>query len=126
MTSRNSGARPQDFTGRKKAELAEQHAAEVKARTDLAMMNQAAEAEILDEVVDTTAPKPAPVDPGPTELLEVDGVQVVQDATRVIRLREDCDPTIGAGNHYNFKAMVPYKVPKHVADHLEEVGLVYH
>ena len=127
MTQRNNGSRAQDFTGRKKAELAAQHAAEVKSRTDLAMMNAAEEAEILDSQIIDASPKTAPVvDDSPTELLEVDGAEVVRDATTVIRVREDCEPTIGAGNHYEFKAMRQYRVPTAVADHLEEKGLVFH
>lgn len=128
MTQRgDAGARPQDFTGRKKAQLAQEHSAAVQAReNELAMMN-AAEAEILDtQVIDTTEPVIAQAPAGPVELLELDGAEVVREATTVITVREDCNPTVGAGNHYDFKAGAKYRVPTSVADHLEEKGLVYH
>jgi hypothetical protein len=44
-----------------------------------------------------------------------------------IRVNEDLEKvTIGAGNHYDFEAGRRYSVPKHVADHLEEKGYVWH
>ena len=74
------------------------------------------------EVVDATEPnKPA------TVIDEVESVGVsLSDDTRVIRVAEDLDfVTIGAGNHYSFKAGKKYKVSKHVADHLQEKGYLY-
>lgn len=54
-------------------------------------------------------------------------VRQVEDQTQVIRVNEDIeDVTIGAGNTYNFEAGRQYRVPKAVADHLEEKGYVWH
>jgi hypothetical protein len=77
-----------------------------------------------DEVVDLTgtpeerqdreAPK---VEERPTEVL--------QSATEIVRPREDCHFIMGAGNLYTFSAGRAAKVPKHVADHMREKGLIW-
>jgi hypothetical protein len=48
------------------------------------------------------------------------------DDTQIVRLAEDLEHvTIGVGKHYSFKAGQKYKVPKHVAQHLQEKGYLY-
>lgn len=55
------------------------------------------------------------------------GVIIADEATAIIRVNEDLDNvTIGAGNHYSFEMGVRYRVPLHVALHLEEKGYVWH
>lgn len=57
------------------------------------------------------------------------GVQEVgrSEQTAVIRVNEDLpDMTFGVGNHYSFEVGKQYRVPKDVADHLEEKGYVWH
>lgn len=59
--------------------------------------------------------------------IETQGVVNVDDATVVIRVNADIEQmTLGVGNHYNFEAGSRYRVPIHVARHLEEKGLVWH
>jgi hypothetical protein len=54
-------------------------------------------------------------------------VRQVEDQSVVVRLNDDLEQvTIGAGNEYNFVAGQQYRVPKMVADHLEEKGYVWH
>jgi hypothetical protein len=54
-------------------------------------------------------------------------VRQVEDQSVVVRLNEDLEQvTIGAGNEYDFVAGQQYRVPKMVADHLEEKGYIYH
>ncbi len=47
-----------------------------------------------------------------------------KDRFVVIRVAEDIQPTIGAGSTWNFQKGKKYKVPEHVANHLNEKGLV--
>lgn len=54
------------------------------------------------------------------------GVQVAQKSSEVVRVNEDISMTYGAGNHYDFEAGKKYRVPKAVAKHLEEKGLIWH
>lgn len=55
------------------------------------------------------------------------GVAVAEAPTKVIRVNTTLeDVTIGQGNLYSFKEGEKYRVPSHVADHLEEKGLVWH
>jgi hypothetical protein len=49
------------------------------------------------------------------------------DGTVVLRVNTDLeDVTIGAGNNYTFMEGQAYRVPRHVYDHLEEKGYVWH
>jgi hypothetical protein len=55
------------------------------------------------------------------------GVVEVEVPSVVVRVNSDLPQvTIGAGNLYDFEEGRQYKVPKHVADHLEEKGYVWH
>lgn len=54
------------------------------------------------------------------------GTQEVETQTRVIRVNETISPTIGAGNEYHFEEGRKYRVPVHVAQHLDEKGYVWH
>lgn len=49
----------------------------------------------------------------------------LREATEIVRAREDCQFMLGAGNHYYFSAGRAAKVPKHVADHMREKGLIW-
>lgn len=115
-------AKVTDVTGRQREEQIKAHAEELAQRAGEMSMATAAAAEKLEtEVLDlTNLSKPTVID-------EVESVGVsLADDTQVIRLAEDLDfVTIGVGNHYNFKAGQKYKVPKHVAAHLQEKGYLY-
>lgn len=80
--------------------------------------------EVMRQVVDrANPPASAVVDLGVQELRRGEG----GGRLVTIRVNEDLDNvTIGVDNHYNFQAGRQYKVPKNVADHLEEKGYVWH
>lgn len=62
-------------------------------------------------------------------VVEVGGVQVTEQ-TRLMRVAEACNPTIGFGPNgpfdYEFVPGPLYKVPAVVYDHLDACGYVYH
>ncbi len=87
-------------------------------------MQTAAEEEQRErQVIDLTGDQPVVLD-SEDEITVLDGVETRDAPSRLIRSLEDFDPTIGAGNHYSFKAGEKYRVPAHVAEHLAEKGLV--
>lgn len=106
-----------DFTGRQREAAVK---AEVEAQTDrtnqLSMATAKAAQALETEVVDVTGFAPVTV-----EEVEVS----VSEQEVVIRVNEDLNPTIGAKS-YSFKVGQKYKVPKTVADHLEEKGVLWH
>lgn len=112
-----------DFTGRQAAELAAKAAAEQKIKAEeMSMMTATQEQEFADTIQDMT------VTPGsPTvidEVLEI-GVILADDSV-VVRVAEHVENmTYGHGNTYSFVAGGKYKVPRAVAERLEELGLLY-
>jgi vacuolar-type H+-ATPase subunit E/Vma4 len=112
-----------DFTGRQAAELAAQAQADQKLRNEeMAMMTAAQEQEFEETVHDVTVTPNSP-----TILDEVVEVGITMgDGSIVVRLAEDVENmTYGHGNTYNFKAGGKYRVPKEVAERLEDLGLLY-
>lgn len=116
-------AKVTDVTGRQREEQIKAHAEELAQRAgEMSMATQAAAARLETEVVDVTQNPDAP-----TILDEIESVGVTMaDDTQVVRVAEDLEHvTIGVGKHYTFKAGQKYKVPKHVAQHLQEKGYLY-
>lgn len=115
-------AKVTDVTGRQREALVKEQAAQqARAAEELTMASAVETARLETEVVDLATPS------APTVIDEVEDLGVdLADDTTVIRVAEDLDMvTIGASNHYNFKAGQKYKVPSHVARHLEEKGYLY-
>lgn len=117
---------PTDHTGAQREKLEKEHAEEMERRAEeLGMATQAAR-EISNEVTDYTGG----AQPGEPEAVVVgDTVEIVEAGERSVEIRINTDleeVTIGAGNTYNFKEGQRYKVPAHVAAHLEEKGFVWH
>lgn len=136
-----------DVTGRNSERLAAEKAAELEARQqEISLINAKARA-VDDEVVDLTsedvineppvvqeadqdkyqpvAAKPQDVGPGAEEI-QVQEVEVAEPV-REFRVNEDLENvTIGQGNNYNFYEGKKYRAPKHVYDHLDEKGYVWH
>lgn len=107
---------PHDLTGRKKAELADLHAAEQKAAAQrMATVTEAAK-EVKEGVLDVSGPDSVVVD-------DVE-VKVKKAELRVNTVLEHV--TIGHGTDYNFEPGQKYKVDQHVYDHLDELGFVWH
>lgn len=123
--ARQSAQRSGDFTGRMKAELAQEHAAEQEAAAqNMALITAQAAAVEQDTVV---------LEPRREEVKEeVVGEVVVQDvdvAEQIVefRVNETLEQvTIGHGNHYDFVEGQRYKAPQHIYNHLEEKGLIWH
>jgi hypothetical protein len=111
-----------DVTGRQREEQIKAHAQELADRAgEMSMATATAAAKLETEVMDLTVPSK------PTVIDEVEDLGVsLADDVQVIRVAEDLENvTIGAGNYYSFKAGQKYKVPKHVAAHLQEKGYLY-
>lgn len=108
-----------DLTGRTSEKLAAERTAAAKERAaHIATATLVAESEKANKIVDL-------VD---RELPEVEEQPVVVEASdRVVRVNANLeDVVIGQGNYFTFEAGVQYRVPAHVAAHLEEKGLVWH
>ena len=117
-----SRARPTDYTGRQRAKLEAEHAEVIRAREDqIAMVQASAQAEIDDTIHDVVGERQV------QELNEAGEVVYVEAPARTIRVNANIEQmTFGAGNIYDFKEGGQYRVPAHVADHLEELGYVWH
>lgn len=113
-------AKPQDFTGRQRQKLAEQHAEVVRAREDQIAMAQVAQAELDDSVHDVVGDRQV------TE--EVNGeVRYVEAPAKVIRVNSTIeDMTFGVGNIYTFQEGQQYRVPADLAKYLDDLGYVWH
>ena len=113
--------RPADYTGRQREKLAREHQEVVRAREDQIAMAQQAQAELDDSVHDVVGQQPA------TELNEDGEVIYVEAPARTIRVNSTIENmTFGAGNNYTFEEGKQYRVPALLADHLEELGYVWH
>ncbi len=115
-------AKVTDVTGREREAQIKAHAEELASRAnEISMASITAQAKLETEVIDISVPsKPTVIDE-----VEALGVSLADDTT-VIRVAEDLENvTIGAGNHFSFKAGQKYKVPKFVAVHLQEKGYLY-
>jgi altronate dehydratase len=113
-----------DYTGRQAEERAKKSAEEQKvAAEQMAMVTATEQQEFEDTVHDMTGNPAAPtiVD----EVVDQGGVSLSEGAT-IIRVAEDVEHmTYGHGNEYTFRAGGRYKVPRAVADRLQELGLLY-
>lgn len=91
----------------------------------MSMATAAKEKAIKNEVVDLSDPKaPQSVESevgGDVVIQEVD----VAEKFVTIRVNEDIDMTY-AGVSYKMEVGPKYKLPKHIADHLEDKGVVWH
>lgn len=106
-----------DFTGRQREQQVKDAAEAQSARAnEITMASASAAAKLETEVVDVTGFAP----------LAIEEVEVsLSEQEVIIRVNEDLNPTIGA-KAYTFKVGQKYKVPKYVADHLEEKGVLWH
>ncbi|MDX3260688.1 hypothetical protein PV336_15825 [Streptomyces sp. MI02-2A] len=125
MPARNV-VRPGDVTGRRKAELAKEHAEELKAREGEISLMTAVAAEEKENTVVEVKPRDmsAPVEPEPVEVADAVEVEVPMATFRVNTTLEQM--TYGHGNHYDFEEGVKYKGPKALYDHLDSLGYIWH
>jgi hypothetical protein len=107
-----------DFTGRQRDAAQKANAEEQARRADeISMATRAAADSLENDVVDLSNPS-APVT---VEEVEVE----LAEKEAIIRVNEDLDMTYG-DERYDLKVGPKYKVPQHVADHLDEKGLLWH
>jgi hypothetical protein len=110
--------KPGDYTGRQRVVLQQQREKEVAEAAERMSLATAAKAEEeANTIVDYT----------PTIIggVEDQGVSMA-DSSEVVILIEDLENmTLGAGNHYTFKAGRKYRVSAQMAQHLREKGYVY-
>jgi GTPase len=115
-------AKPGDVTGRKREELAAQHAEQIQARAEeMSLATAEAAVKLETEVIDATKPH--------QKTVVVDAVTKVASGkdTVVIRVVENIESmTFGAGKHYSFKAGQKYEVTRAVANHLAAKGYLAH
>lgn len=121
---------PADHTGAQRDKLEKEHREEMERRSqELGMATQAA-TQASNEVTDYSGVRELGTEEGAVAvIIGGDEPEIVDSGERavVIRVNMDLDDvTIGAGNNYTFKEGQSYKVPQHVADHLEEKGYVWH
>ena len=115
-------AKVTDVTGRVREQMIKDSAEALAARAnEISMATAAQEYKDATEIVDLSTPS------APTVIDEFESVGVsLADDQVVIRVAENLEMvTIGAGNNYSFVAGKKYKVPKHVAAHLQEKGYLY-
>ena len=114
--------RASDYTGRQREKLQKDNAEEIARRADEISTATAVQAEKdATSVTDLTQGAPVVVD----SVEEI--APTLTENTVLIRVNEDLeDVTFGVGNHYTFKMGQKYKVPKNLADHLEEKGYIWH
>lgn len=118
MAGSTPKSRASDFTGRQRDQAAKSNAEEQKRRADEMSMATQAEQEIIETTVtDLTDPR----SPSQVEITEVE----VNEQEVTIKVNEDIDMTY-AGVAYNMVVGRTYKVPKHIADWLEERHVVWH
>lgn len=126
MPAPRSKVNPRDFTGRQKQLLAEEAAREVEKRQgEITMMN--AEARAAKESPIELDGKGREVPPSEADVKEADP-QPVQVAPEFATIRVNCDlekVTIGQGTAFDFKEGQVYRVPYHVALHLNALGYVW-
>ena len=110
-------SRASDFTGRQRDAASKANAEEqARRQTEMSMATAAAAEAEATEVVDLTVAQPTVLEEVEVELAEKEAI---------IRVNEDLDMTFGA-ERYEMKVGPKYKVPQHVADWLEEKGVVWH
>ncbi|MBD0734055.1 hypothetical protein [Streptomyces sp. CBMA29] len=125
MPAPRTKTNPRDYTGRQKQLLAEKAAAEREKRQD--------EITMIDSQVRAAKNVPIELDssgremPRAAEITEQEPVPV-QVAPEFATIRVNCDlekVTIGQDNHFDFAEGQVYRVPYHVALHLESLGYIW-
>ena len=122
----NKATSPLDATGVAAEKAAKKNAAELKKRQEEISIANQLEAESLErDVFDPKKPE------APLVLDEIEDVGVsVSNEYVVIRTITDIDDmTFGVVNgtpqSYTFKSGVKYRVPRHIADYLEQLGYIW-
>ena len=147
---RTAGPKAGDLTGRQRTAAQKKNAEEqAKRKEEMAMISAQKEIELRDEVVDLSDPDDPkvlksdevqdPRVPGTDGLEDEVAVETdepksaaleetevdVKTPTVVVRVNEDVEMTF-AGVEYKLEQGPKYRLPKHIATHLDERGYIWH
>ncbi len=118
----NTQTSPLDATGKAAEQAAKKNAAELKKRKEEISIATQLEAESLEK--DIFDPK-NPDAPLVLDEIENVGVSTANDYVVIRTITDIEDMTFGVGDTYTFKAGVKYRVPKGLADYLEQLGYIW-
>lgn len=122
-----------DFTGMRKADLAQrfaqQQALAAQSQTLVTQVVEEGRREVIDLMTEEDLAALHPTAPNPDgsgEVIEVDVQDPLVEPVK-FRAREDCDDvTIGKDRQFNLKEGQVYRAPRWVVEHLDRQTLVYH
>lgn len=123
-----------DYTGMRKADLAQRHAAEQQlAASSMSLVSQVVQEErsgVIDLRTDEDRYNekhrlnPSPEEDGGVQVVDVEDPAM---QPQKFRCRETLDQvTVGKDREYNLEEGRIYVAPRWVVEHLDEKGLVYH
>lgn len=118
----NTQTSPLDATGKAAEQAAKKNAAELKKRKEEISIATQLEAESLEK--DIFDPK-QPDAPLVLDEIENVGVSTAGDYVVIRTITDIEDMTFGVGDTYTFKAGVKYRVPRGLADYLEQLGYIW-
>ena len=118
----NTQTSPLDATGKAADQAAKKNAEALKKRKEEISIATQLEAESLEK--DVFDPK-KPDAPLVLDEIENVGVSTAGDMVVIRTITDIDDMSYGVGNTYTFKAGVKYRVPKSLADYLEQLGYIW-
>jgi hypothetical protein len=118
----NTQTSPLDATGKAAEQAAKKNAEALKKRKEEISIATQLEAESLER--DVFDPK-KPDAPLVLDEIENVGVSTAGDMVVIRTITDIDDMSYGVGNTYTFKAGVKYRVPKSLADYLEQLGYIW-
>ena len=118
----NTQTSPLDATGRAAEQASKKNAAELKKRKEELSIASQVESESLEK--DIFDPK-NPDAPLVLDEIENVGVSTAGDMVVIRTITDIDDMSYGVGNTYTFKAGVKYRVPRSLADYLEQLGYIW-
>jgi hypothetical protein len=118
----NTQTSPLDATGKAAEQAAKKNAEALKKRKEEISIATQLEAESLEK--DVFDPK-KPDAPLILDEIENVGVSTAGDMVVIRTITDIDDMSYGVGNTYTFKAGVKYRVPKSLADYLEQLGYIW-
>lgn len=118
----NTPTSPLDATGRAAEQAAKKNQEALKKRKDEISIASQIEAESLENNVFDPKKPDAPL---VLDDIENVGVSTTNEYVVVRTITDIEEMTYGVGNHYTFKAGVKYRVPKGLANYLEQLGYIW-
>ena len=118
----NTQTSPLDATGKAAEQAAKKNAEALKKRKEEISIATQLETESLEK--DVFDPK-KPDAPLVLDEIENVGVSTAGDMVIIRTITDIDDMSYGVGNTYTFKAGVKYRVPKSLADYLEQLGYIW-